>query len=432
MTKPVMQSSATAATTPLSAPDNPVRWGMLVLLFLVTVINFVDRQALSIASPVLREQFHLTATDYGRIVAGFTFGMLIGEFPMGWLTDRFGVRRILPLAVLWWSAGNAMHALARSTWQFASLRFWLGTGECANYSGGMKVVSQWFKPKERAFATGIFNGGATIGSILAPPLLVWITHSLGWQMTFVLPSSLGLIWVLAWRIYYRDPAPADRFEDDQEAPSNASLLVRPEVWGLMLLRALAGPVSQFYIFWLPDYLSRERGFTLTSIGMFAWIPFLFADFGSISGGWFSGFLIRRGWTVAAARHLSMWLGAGLCVTGFVVTSARSAGGAIAFICVVLFGHYALSANMFARISDLLPGPAVSRVTGLTGIAQGLSGFGFPLLTGWLVDHGGYTPVFALTALMPAAGVFALFALTSRSEPRLLGSANGSAVVSGEP
>ena len=403
-----MQATATAAAT---QKDSPLRWGMLVLLFFVTVINFVDRQALSIVSPVLREQFHLTATDYGRIVAGFTFGMLVGEFPMGWLSDRFGVRRILPLAVLWWSTGNALHAFARSTWQFAGLRFWLGTGECANYSGGMKVVAQWFQPKERGFATGIFNGGATIGSIIAPPLLVWITHSLGWQMAFVLPSSLGLVWVLAWRLYYRDPISTQ--EDESEAPSNASLLKRPEVWGLMLMRAFAGPVAQFYIFWLPDYLNRERALTLTSIGMFAWIPFVFADLGSVSGGWFSGFLIRQGWTITAARRLAMWLGAGLCVAGFAVTSARSATGAIALICVVLFGHYALSANMFTRISDLVPGPAVSRVTGLTGIAQGLSGFAFPLLTGWLIDHGGYTPVFAMTALMPAAGVFTLFALSSR-------------------
>lgn len=406
-----MHSSATAAATQISHKDDPVRWGMLVLLFLVTVINFVDRQALSIVSPVLREQFHLSATDYGRIVAGFTLGMLVGEFPMGWLSDRFGVRRVLPLAVLWWSTGNALHAFARGTWQFAGLRFWLGTGECANYSGGMKVVAQWFQPKERGFATGIFNGGATIGSIIAPPLLVWITHSLGWQMAFVLPSVLGLVWVVAWRFYYRDPVAS--FEDEGEVPSNASLLRRPEVWGLMLMRALAGPVAQFYIFWLPDYLSRERGLTLTSIGMFAWIPFVFADLGSIGGGWFSGFLIRQGWTITAARRCAMLIGAGLCVTGFVVTSAGSAGGAIALICVVLFGHYALSANMFTRISDLLPGPAVSRVTGLTGIAQGLSGFGFPLLTGWLIDHGGYTPVFAMTALMPAAGVLALFALTRK-------------------
>lgn len=411
MTEPVMPSSATSAAIELPVRESPLRWGMLALLFLVTVINFVDRQALSIVSPVLREQFHLTATDYGRIVAGFTFGMLIGEFPMGWLSDRFGVRRVLPIAVLWWSTGNALHAFARSTWQFAALRFWLGTGECANYSGGMKVVAQWFQPKDRAFATGIFNGGATIGSIIAPPLLVWITSSLGWQMAFVLPSSLGLVWALAWRAFYRDPiAPID---DEGTPPTNASLLRRPEVWGLMLMRALAGPVSQFYIFWLPDYLNRERGLTLTSIGMFAWIPFLFADLGSIGGGWFSGFLIRQGWTITAARRIAMWLGAALCVTGFIVTSAHSAAGAIALICVVLFGHYALSANMFTRISDLLPGPAVSRVTGLTGIAQGVSGFAFPLLTGWLIDHGGYTPVFALTALMPAAGVFALFALSRK-------------------
>lgn len=401
-----------------------VRWWILALLLTITVSNFVDRQALSVVAPILRETFHLTATDYGQIVAGFTFGMLVGEFPMGWLSDRFGVRRILSLAVIWWSTGNALHAIAQSKWQFAALRFWLGTGECANYSGGVKVVSQWFPPKERAFAAGVFNGGATLGSMIAPPLLVLITTTLGWQMAFVVPSALGILWVFLWRLVYRKPEEhpqltaseaayigEGRAAQEEPSPSNAALLARRDVWALMLLRLIAGPVSQFYIFWLPEYLYRERGLSLTSIGLFAWIPFFFGDVGSIGGGWAAGQLIRRGWSVTRARNICMLVGGGLCLLGFGVTRADSVNGALAFICVVLLGHYGLSANFFARISDLMPGPAVSRVTGLTGIAQGFSGFGFPLLTGFLIDHFGYSPVFVLTALMPIAGVLVLLFLT---------------------
>lgn len=403
-----------------------VRWWVLTLLLTITVINFVDRQALSVVAPILRETFHLTATDYGQIVAGFTLGMLIGEFPMGWLNDRFGVRRVLGAAVIWWSTGNALHALANSKWQFASLRFWLGTGECANYSGGVQVVSKWFPPKERAFAAGVFNGGATLGSMIAPPLLVWITTAFGWKMAFVVPSALGFLWVVAWQMVYRSPdrhpsvspAEADYIRADGDGaaaadaapPSNLSLLGRRDVWGLMLFRMIAGPVSQFYIFWLPEYLYRERGLNLVSIGMFAWIPFLFGDIGSIGGGWLAGLLIRRGWSVERARHWCFWLGGGLSVLGFAVAYAGTAYGAIAFICLVLLGQYGLSANFFARITDLLPAPAVSRATGLTGIAQGISGFGFPLLTGFLVDHFGYTPVFALTAVMPITGAILMMAL----------------------
>ncbi|MEO8027648.1 MAG: MFS transporter, partial [Bryobacteraceae bacterium] len=293
-------------------------------------------------------------------------------------------------------------------------------------SGGVNVVSQWFPPKERAFAAGVFNGGATIGSMIAPPLLVLITIHLGWRMAFIVPSAMGLVWACVWRfVYYRperhpyvSAAELEYIHEGRERetgdpPSNLQLLARRDVWGLMLLRAIAGPVSQFYIFWLPEYLYRERGLSLASIGLFAWIPFFFGDVGSIGGGWLAGQLIKRGWTVRKARMFTMYLGAGLCLIGFGVTSASSANGALALICLVLLGHYGLSANFFARISDLMPGTATSRVTGLTGIAQGASGFAFPLLTGFLVDHTGYTPVFALTALMPLAGV-ACLSLLNRS------------------
>ncbi|MBX9599788.1 MAG: MFS transporter [Bryobacteraceae bacterium] len=400
-----------------------VRWWVLALLFLVTVINFVDRQALSIVAPILREKLNLSVQDYSQIVAGFAFGMLVGEFPMGWLMDRFGVRLILPFAVVWWSIGNGLHALGATKWQFAALRFWLGTGECANFSGGVKVVQQWFPPKERAFAAGVFNGGATIGSIIAPPLLVLITTQLGWQMAFILPSAFGVLWVIAWRAVYREPQRHPHLSSaeaayitagtptDEAEPSNLELLRRKDVWALMLCRMIAGPVPQFYLFWLPEYLYRERGLSLTSIGLFAWIPFLFGDLGSVGGGWLAGKLIQRGWTVSNARKFVMWAGAICCLFGFGVTAAGTAASAIALICVVLLGHYAFSANMFARVSDLTPSAAVSRVTGLTGVSQHISNSGFQLLIGWLVTYFGYGQVFAITAVAPAIAVAILFGLT---------------------
>ena len=407
----------------LPATHRQVRWWILALLFLVTVINFVDRQALSIVAPILREQLHLSVQDYSQIVAGFAFGMLIGEFPMGWMMDRFGARIVLPLAVVWWSLGNGLHALARTKLQFTALRFWLGSGECANFSGGVKIVQEWFPPKERAFAAGIFNGGATIGSIIAPPLLVAITTQLGWQMAFLLPSAFGVLWVLAWRFVYhpidRHPhvTAAERFYITADAPplepepSNLELLARRDTWALMLCRMIAGPVPQFYLFWLPEYLYRERGLSLGSIGMFAWIPFFFGDVGSIGGGWLAGWLIRRGWTITRARRFCMVLGALCCLAGLGVTGAKTPYTAIAFICVVLLGHYGFSANMFARISDLTPAPAVSRVTGLTGVSQHISNSLFQLSIGWLVTHFSYGPVFAISAVAPLVAVVVLFGLT---------------------
>ncbi len=409
-----------------------VRWWVLALLFSITVINFVDRQSLSIVAPLLRESLHLSNTDYGIIVAAFQMGMMLGEFPMGWLMDRFGVKTGFTFAVSWWSVANALHALARTMLQFSGLRFWLGTGECGNFSGGIKTVSQWFPVRERAFAVGIFNGGSMIGSIIAPPLLVALTLRFGWHSAFLLPSAMGGLWVIAWRIWYRPPeqhpalTPAERdyILEDREAgetaaPANAVLLRLPQTWALMACRFLVGPVVQFYIYWLPEYLYRQRGLSLKQIGLFAWVPFLFGDIGSISGGWLAGWLIRRGSSVTEARRITMGMGAACCLLSFGVALAHTVPGAFAGICVVLLGHTFLSANMFAAISDLFPNNAVGRVTALTGVASGLSGMLFPLLTGFLVDHVSYLPVFSLAAVMPGAGCVLLFvAVRSLREVKL--------------
>jgi ACS family hexuronate transporter-like MFS transporter len=406
-----------------------VRWWILGLLFFATVINFVDRQVLSIVAPILRETFRLSNTDYGTIVAGFQFGMMVGEFPMGWLMDRRGARFGFSFAIVWWSLANALHALGRAMSHFTLLRFWMGTGECGNFSGGVKVVSQWFPVRERAFAIGVFNGGTMIGSILAPPLIVAITLHFGWRMAFLLPSALGLLWVIAWRAVYHPPAehpglsPAeyacitsDAQASPAAAPTNRQLLAHRETWALMLCRLLAGPVVQFYVYWMPEYLYRSRGFSLKAIGMFAWVPFLFGDVGSIGGGWLSGFFIRRGFSVDTARKFTMGLGAACCLLSIAVVRAERAPLAVAWICLVLFGHTFLSANMFAVISDVFPSSAAGRVTALTGVAGGFSGFLFPLLTGLLVDRVSYTPVFFLVALMPAAGCLLLFLILRRVQP----------------
>jgi ACS family hexuronate transporter-like MFS transporter len=234
---------------------------------------------------------------------------------------------------------------------------------------------------------------------------------------------MGAGWVIAWRFLYHAPenhpslSAAERTyildgRDAVEAapPSNAQLLKLRQTWALMGCRLLVGPVVQFYIYWLPEYLYRQRGLSLKQIGMFAWVPFLFGDIGSIAGGWLAGWLIRRGFNVTNARRISMGIGAVCCLVSFAVVGARTIPGALAGICLVLLGHTFLSANMFAAISDVFPSSAVGRVTALTGMASGLSGMLFPLLTGVLVDHFSYLPVFSLAAVMPMAGCVLLFAL----------------------
>ncbi len=406
-----------------------VRWWILALLFIATVINFVDRQTLSIVAPVLRDAFKLSNQDYGFIVSSFMFGMLIGEFPMGWLMDRKGPRFGLSFAVIWWSVANALHSIAQSRLQFGALRFWMGTGECGNYSGGVKVVGQWFPPKERAFAIGIFNGASLIAGIITPPLVVFIMLRLGWQAAFLIPSLIGMLWVFFWHRFYHAPEDHPNLTEaekdfitqgedakDERPPSTLQLLQYRQTWGLMLCRMLVGPVIQFYLFWLPEYLYRSRGMTMAAIGFVAALPAVFGDVGSIGGGWAAGRLIENGFSVRAARKTVMWTGALLCALSFVVVLAEAPVVWAGALCLVYLGHYALSANMFASITDLIPNSGVARVTALTGIAGGASGALFPLLTGWLVDQISFQPVFFITALMPAAGVLALWLLAGSSPP----------------
>ena len=403
-----------------------VRWYILGLLFLITVVNFVDRQALSILAPLLRDSLHLTARDYGVIVASFQLGMMLAEFPMGMLMDRRGVRFGLSFAVLWWSVANGVHALARSMTQFCVFRFWLGTGQCGNFSGGVKTVSRWFPARERALAIGIYNGGCLFGPMIAPPLLVFISLRFGWPAAFLVPSVLGVVLAIAWIAFYRDPerhawlSAAEKSYIQDSAPpesltplSNRSLLRMRQTWGVIFARMLAGPVFQFYLYWLPEYLYRERGLSLKSIGLLAWMPFLFGDAGSVGGGWLAGFLMRRGVTLDGARRITTGLGAACCLLSLAVAGVHTWQSAIALICVVLAGQSCFSANMYAVISDVFPSHAAGRVTALTGIGNGLSGILFPLLTGWLVDRFSYAPVFLLAAALPLAGWAALFMLTGK-------------------
>lgn len=397
-----------------------VRWWILALLFTVTVINFVDRQALSVLAPIIRETFHLSNTQYGSIVSWFQFGMVVGEFPMGWLMDRVGVRAGLAFAVVWWSIANAGHAFAGSVWQFRLFRFWLGTGECGNYSGGNKVVAQWFPVKERAFAIGVFNSASMIGSFIAPFLVIPIAERYGWRAGFLVPSALGIVWVAAWWWIYRQPGEHPHVSmaevrhiaegagaEPVVAPSNRQLLRLKQTWGLMLCRFWVGPVVQFYIYWMPNYFHDVRELSVRASTYFSSVTFIFGDIGSVGGGLAAGWLIARGATVKQARERTLLAGAALCLLSLAVPIVSGVPLAIAAISLVLLGHTFLSANMFASVSDVFPTAAVARVTGLTGVAGGLSGIFFPYLTGVIVDRFSYGPVFVMAAVMPMIGVLIL-------------------------
>lgn len=394
---------------------------MLVLLFLVTVVNFVDRQTLSNLAPDITREFNLSNTAFGTIAAWFRAGMMIGEFPMGILMDRVGVRIGLSFAVLWWSIGNGLHALAASVWQFRLFRFWLGTGECGNFSGGNKIIASWFPVRERAFAIGVFNSASMLGSFIAAWIIIPIRDVYGWRMGFLIPSLLGFFWVIVWLLAYRQPSATEdpRLLEPQSgprassesSPGNWELLRLPQVWGLMLCRFWVGAVLDFYLIWMPKYFHDVRGLSIQQSAYFNSFTFIFGDIGSIGGGLAAGWMLSRGFQIGQTRRTAMLFGAGLCLLGSLAPLTESVLIAILFISLVLLGHTFLSANMFASISDVFPNAAVARVTGLTGVANGVSGILFPILTGMVVDRFSYSPVFVMAALMPLLGVLiAIFTL----------------------
>ncbi|MEX2262126.1 MAG: MFS transporter [Bryobacteraceae bacterium] len=393
--------------------SDPKRWGILTLLFLSIAVNLLDRQVLSVLAPIIRDELQLSNTEYSYILFSFLLGLTLAQVPAGMLIDRRGPRFGLPLIMLWWSAANALHAGARGVAHFCGLRFLLGVGECGNYSAGVKVISQWFPARERALAGGIFNSGTVIGSFLAPPLIVAIAMRYGWRMAFILPSVLGLLWIVPWLLFYRDRAP--RAKAGASVPL-LPLLARREVWAAMLMRALGGPVVHFYWYWLPEYLKRERNFSMEAIGLLAGIPFLFAGLGNVLGGWFSGWLIHKGFSTDRARKLAFLIAGALCFTSVLVPLTPGEAAPVALICVATFGLSIYVATHIGLLTDLFPQKMLARVTGLTGMCEGCVNMALMLATGIVVDRFSYLPVFMAAGLMPALGLSALFLLVRKIEP----------------
>src|ERR1017187_1732671 len=388
------------------------RWVILALLFFITVINFIDRQTLSVLAPVIRASFHLSNTQYGRIVSAFQFGMMSGEIPMGAMMDRIGARIGLALAVFWWSSATGAQFLARTGVQFGLTRFWMGTGECGNYSGGMKTVTRLFSKAERTLAIGIFNGGSMVGATVAPPLIVLLLHRYGFRAAFLVPALCGMVWLpLWWWAYGREQQAAAQAS---HAPASLrSMLGESSSWAVMMCRFFIGPVIQFYWYWIPSYLYSVRHMSLLQIGGLAWIPFFMGGAGGVAGGWAAGILLRRGVPVPRMRKLLMYGSSLLCCTSFFVPYSTGIPMALAMIGIAAAADNFLSANMYGAITDLFPDHKIGRATGLTGVAGGLSGLLFPLLTGILVDHVSYAPVFLMVAIMPLVGTILLFVLARR-------------------
>jgi ACS family hexuronate transporter-like MFS transporter len=372
---------------------------MIGLAFLATVINYLDRQTLSVAAPVLREEFHMSNVAYSRVVFAFMLAYTIMNGVSGPLLDRLGTRLGYALCMAWWSAAAILHALATGPWSLGLFRFLLGMGEAGNWPGGVKVVAEWFPVQERALASGIFNSGSSVGAIVAPPLVAWIVLEWGWPQAFVVVGVSGFLWLLVWWLVYHTPAEVQR---EMAGPRiSAWRLFRTRfVWSFTLSKVFLDPVWYFYIFWFPEYLKRARQFDMASIGKYGWIPFLVAGLGNLLGGWFSAALLRRGVSLTVARKTAVTFFATLMCSAIPAVLVADVRLSIALVSMAMVGYTGCSANMLAFPSDVFPKNAVGSVYGLASMGSGFGGMVFTLLTGWVIDHYSYVPVFLGFGITP--------------------------------
>jgi ACS family hexuronate transporter-like MFS transporter len=414
-------------------PKKRLRWWIAWTLFFSTVINYINRQTLSVLAPVISQQFHLSHSQLSWVFSCFQLsyaGMwLIG----GVLLDIIGTRLGLALAVIWWSIISMLTGLANSLSQFAIFRVRLGIGEGCNWPGASKAVAEWFPAKERGVAVAIFDSGSSVGGAVAAITVPWIAITLGWRYAFVVSGVLGFLWLALWlRVYYplnRHPRLTSEEKDLIEAGRDTAkvseragagrwltLLKDSNTWGIVLGRSLTDPIWWFYVFWLPQYLSDARGFSLKQIAAFAWIPFVAADIGNFTGGLTSGFLIKRGMSTLRARK---WVCVVSClpvIAGIPAARAHNAYVALALIAFAVWGYASWSTMGLTFPSDLFPQDVVASVTGVSGLGAGLVGALFTLAVGKLVDRFSYYPAFFAAATMPLlATVAVLILLRPRQE-----------------
>jgi MFS transporter, ACS family, hexuronate transporter len=402
-----------------------LRWWIAGLVFLATLINFLDRLTISVLAPVITAQLGLTNLQFASINTWFLVAYTASQGLSGKLYDRIGTRRGFAISIVIWSSAAMAHAFARGLASLSCMRFVLGLGEAGNWPGAAKVCAEWFPIRQRALGMAIFNSGVALGSILAPPLIVWLQLRYGWQATFLATGTLGFGWLVLWLIYYESPerhpsiTPAEYalIQQDRDHSTSAGavpwreLLKHRQVWAIVLSRFFTDPVWWLYITWLPLYLYNVRGFSLKQIGLFAWLPYVAAGAGSLIGGWLSGFLIGRGWTADKARKSVIVAGALLMCAGILAAAADSAMAALGFIAVVMFGFQSWINNVQTMPSDFFPERAVASVAGLGGVGAGLGAIVFTMTTGFVVDHfHSYTPVLMVAGLLPVFGTLVLFQL----------------------
>ncbi len=393
-----------------------LRWWIAGLLFLSSVINYVDRQTLSILARTIQDDLGMSDVGYARVVQAFLLAYTISYLVSGRITDWLGTRVSMAAFIIWWSLANIGTAFATSLITLGLWRLLLGMGEPGNWTVGPKALSEWFPTRERGLAYGIFTMGATIGATVAPPLIAWLALSHGWRGAFIITGVLGLLWVVPWLWLYRAPHEHPRLTDAERAivPAAAPaasgargderalwrpLLTQRDTWLLLGSRVLTDPVWYFYLFWFPKYLSDARGLSLIEVGRVAWVVYLAADLGALVGGWLSGRLIDRGHPPIAARKRVLRLVATTILVGPLVAWAPSVPLALLCAAAVAFSQLAWQVTIGTLIVDRYPPASVATAFGIIAAGSGFGGMVSTGIVGYLVTHYSYVPVFVGMAVL---------------------------------
>lgn len=424
-----------------------LRWWVIALIALATIINYIDRQTLSVLWPAIVDDLFPDKTAlerkqiYANISIVFVFAYAFGQAIFGKIFDWVGTRLGFVLSIGFWSLATIAHAFAQGVMSFAIVRAVLGVAEAGNWPGATKGNAEWFPIKERALAQGIFNSGAAIGGIISIPLIAFLTVFFSWQMVFVVVGVVGFLWLVPWIILVKAPpgahpwitaeereyiltgqkpvTSADSLEPEQPeyAPTTLELLARKESWGVIIASAAIDPIWWLFVFWIPIYLNEVYGMDVQAIGIYGWVPYV----GAMLGAWFGGLLaqnrLRAGWNADKTRKLTITLGCLIMLPALIAMANPGAPViAVLIMAVILFGFQTAIGNVQTLPSDLFSKKAVGTLAGFSGMAAKLGAVGLTSLVPYLTAGGNYTPAFVIGASLAIIAMASVWVLIPKIEP----------------
>ena len=397
------------------------KWGVIALISLGTILNYLSRNALGVLAPVLKSQLHFSTAQYSYVVAAFQLAYTLMQPVCGLVIDLVGLRLGYALFAALWSAASMMHGTAGGWLSLAGWRAALGFSEAAAVPAGVKAVGEWFPPEERSVGVGWFNAGTSLGALLAPPVVIGLSLAFGWRATFVATGAAGFVWAGLWWLLYRSPEGTPAPTINRMAFREMGVIARsPAFWSVAVPRFLAEPTWQTFIFWVPLYLFQVRHMDLRHIALFAWLPFLAADLGGVLGGYLSPFLVKRfGTELIRSRVAGVVIGAILMIAPGCIGLARDAYWAIALFCIGGFAHQMISGLINTLTVDVFPAETRAGANGLVGMAGWTGGLLFSLAVGALSDTFGFGWLFACLAVFDIIGAVVLIAASSGPRPVLV-------------